>query len=62
MGEETKSLRFWHRTNLAKHSLAINARGHAVERARQILGGDAADLGGEWERGGEGGFELFFVN
>ena len=37
MGEEAKSWHFWHRTNLAKLSLAINARGHAVERARQIF-------------------------
>ena len=92
MGEEAKSWCFWHRTNLAKHSLAISTsipkvsgaaprtlsgaterpaakrgtekwgRGKNLAVARQILGRGAAVLVGEWERGWEGGLELFFVN
>ena len=34
----TKSLRFWHRTNLAEHSSAINTRGNAAAVLRQVRG------------------------
>ena len=31
----TKSWRFWHRTNMAEHSSAINTRGNAAAVLRQ---------------------------